>query len=441
MIKTPICSFIEQYKESGSARMHMPGHKGKGCCAEANDITEIDGADSLYEASGIIAESEAIAGEIFGADTFYSAEGSSLSIRAMVYLLTLHAKDTGKTPKILAARNAHKTFVTAIAALDAEVEWLTSCGSYLECKVTKEDVRSAIEKHRPTAVYLTSPDYLGNVLDIGGIADICHEAGVLLAVDNAHGAYLKFLEDDIHPITLGADMCCDSAHKTLHALTGAGYLHISKSAPDMLSKNAKWAMSLFGSTSPSYLILASLDALNPRLASDYKKELADTVSRVKRTKDTLKAHGYTVLFSEPMKITLKTKDYGYTGTEVSKYLKMHGITCEFSDPDHLVLMPSTDTRDEELDILTDSLLSLPLRDAIKDAPPHITFPRKKLSIREAVLSPSETVLAKDAVGRTLSAVNLGCPPAVPLAVSGEVINESIKEAFAYYGIKECKVVK
>ena len=124
-MNTPIFDFVTAYADGGTARMHMPGHKGVGPLgAERLDITEIRGADSLFEASGIIAESENNAGRLFGAHSFYSTEGSSLAIRAMVYLASLYLKKQGRTPRILAARNAHKSFASAVALADAEVEWL-----------------------------------------------------------------------------------------------------------------------------------------------------------------------------------------------------------------------------------------------------------------------------------------------------------------------------
>ena len=123
-MRTPICDFLSEYADSDAVRMHMPGHKGRGSALEVLDLTEIPGADSLFEANGIIRESEMIASEIFGARSFYSTEGSSLAIRAMVALISLKAKSEGKSPLILAARNAHKSFVSAAALVGCDVEWL-----------------------------------------------------------------------------------------------------------------------------------------------------------------------------------------------------------------------------------------------------------------------------------------------------------------------------
>ena len=105
-MKTPICDFVKKYSESNALKLHMPGHKGKIFLGFENfDITEIDGADSLYEASGIIAESEAYASELFGCSTYYSTEGSSQCIKAMMQLISLYAQENGEKPYILAGRN------------------------------------------------------------------------------------------------------------------------------------------------------------------------------------------------------------------------------------------------------------------------------------------------------------------------------------------------
>ena len=273
-MNTPICDFVRTYADSKQLRFHMPGHKGSGALGiEHIDITEIEGADVLYRAEGIIKESEQNASALFGtALTKYSTEGSSLSIRAMLYLAMLYAKSIGREPRILAGRNAHHTFMTAAALLDLNVDWLypEHWENLVSCEITPEYLERVLcSQTKPAAVYITSPDYLGNVADIAELSAVCQKHEVLLLADNAHGAYLNFLPENRHPIALGADICCDSAHKTLPVLTGGGYLHISKHAPEMFRQNAEKALSLFASTSPSYLIMQSLDAANRYLADGY----------------------------------------------------------------------------------------------------------------------------------------------------------------------------
>lgn len=439
----PICSFVERYAQSDSIRLHMPGHKGAGAEMHRYDITEIQGADSLYEASGIIAESERIAGEIFGANTFYSAEGSSLVIRAMLYLTSLYAQSKGMPKRIAAARNVHKSFVSAAALLDIDVDWLTADASYLSCVLSERNVREYLDstEHIPAAIYITSPDYLGNISDVKGIARACHEKGVLLIVDNAHGAYLKFLAESEHPIDLGADMCCDSAHKTLSAITGAAYLHISKNAPSMLVKKAKNALALFGSTSPSYLILCSLDALNEELSNGYKERLFALTGAMEALKKELISCGYTLAGNEKMKLTLSPKSYGYTGCEIADYLLDNQIVCEFSDPDYITLMPSVETSQAELQKLCAVLKALPKREALTDAPLDVTVGKRVMSIRDAVLSEDELLPVSECVGRIAASTSVGCPPAVPIVVPGEMIDDNAIKLMKYYNIKKCSVVK
>jgi arginine/lysine/ornithine decarboxylase len=423
----------------------MPGHKGKtivGC--ESLDITEIDGADSLWEADGIIAESEQNAGKLFGANTFYSTEGSSLCIRAMLYLALLDAKTCGRAPTILAGRNAHKAFVSAACLLDLDVKWIEAQEqSYLRCTPTPERVASLLDacERMPAAVYLTSPDYLGNTCDVAGIANVCRDRGTLLLVDNAHGAYLKFLPKSEHPIELGAHMCADSAHKTLPALTGAAYLHIDRDCQSHLAQGAKLALSTFGSTSPSYLILQSLDAVNAYIADGYAERLARFIPMVDECKERLRALGFGIVGDESLKITLATKAYGYEGGELAATMAEKGFVCEFADKDYLVMMLSCDMTASELDSLCDAFASVPRREPIMSAPPAAHIPTRKMSVRDAAMSPFESVPLSEAIGRILASPTVSCPPAVPIVVCGEQIDQAAVAALEYYGAKECLVVK
>lgn len=446
MMNTPICDFVRDYIAQNTVRLHMPGHKGQPLLgAEPWDITEINGADVLYSAQGVIRESENNASRLFGSrETVYSAEGSSLCIRAMVYLIGLYARTRGQVPRIAAARNAHRVFMTAAALSDVAVDWLypSVAGSLLACPLTAADLEAYLSAatDRPTAVYITSPDYLGHVANVEELSAVCRRYGVLLAVDNAHGAYLRFLPRSCHPLSLGADICCDSAHKTLPVLTGGAYLHIAPSAPALFAAQAQRAMALFASTSPSYLILQSLDRANQYLAEGYSHKLELFSAEVDRAKKELRRAGYTLCGNEPLKITVMPKARGYTGNVLAGYLQAHGMVCEFSDSDYTVLMLTPELGAETLADVCRTLISLPPQEAVLDWPPAVSPMPQRLSPREALFAPSETVPVAQCCGRILADASVSCPPAVPIAVCGEEISQEAVRCFEYYGITDCCVV-
>lgn len=441
---TPICDFVKNYASKAPARLHMPGHKGVSFLGfEKWDITEICGADELYDATGIIAESEANATALFGSGrTLFGTEGSSQCIRAMLFLAMQQAAGNRL---ILAARNAHKAFLYACALLDLDVEWLLpeEGGSLCSCPLTPEGVakRLAAMPQKPFALYLTAPDYLGYAPDIRGLAAVCKAVGVLLLVDNAHGAYRKFLQPSAHPLDLGAAMCCDSAHKTLPVLTGGAYLHLSQEWAAKAGESAKRAMELFGSTSPSYLILQSLDNCNRYLAEGYADRLAQTIARLDGLKAALRAQGWAIRESDPLRLTLDAGERGYTGTALAALLREHGVECEFADRDAVVLMATPENRDADFRRVEEALCGLEAKPAIQPLlMPAILLPRR-MRIREAIFSPWEEMRVTDAIGRVCASPCVSCPPAIPIAVSGEEITAELAGAFAAYGVERVAVVK
>ena len=440
-MNTPIYDFVTRCLESGAARLHMPGHKGVGPLGcEGRDITEIAGADALYEADGIIAESEKNASLCFGSGaTFYAAEGSSQCLRAMLYLAMVNRRHAGGRPLMLAARNAHKALLYAAALCDFDVEWLwpeAGAASVCACPVTPEGLKRRLDglKATPFCVLLTSPDYLGGMQDIPALSAVCRGRGIPLLVDNAHGAYLKFLSRSLHPLDQGADMCCDSAHKTLPVLTGGAYVHISRSAPGF-REGARDALALFGSTSPSYLILQSLDLCNARLAGDFPERLARTLERLNALKTRLAVRGLRVCLSEPMKLTLSGD-----GRAISDALRRGGVECEYADGHYVVLMFSPENGDADF-----IRVEAALRDCARYVRPVenlvLPAPTRVMSIREAVFAPSKVVPVSEAVGRVCAAPTVACPPAVPIAVSGEIITPELASLLRYYGIDTVRVVR
>lgn len=438
---TPIADFVRRYVRQNPSRLHMPGHKGRallGC--EAWDITEVPGADALYGADGIIAESEANTAALFGSrQTFYSTEGSSHCIRAMLYL----AMTASGSRTVVAARNVHRAFLSAAALLDLETVWLwpearrSLCG----CPVSPQALEAALDalETPPAAVYLTSPDYLGGMADLPALAAVCHRRKVLLAVDNAHGAYLRFLQPSRHPLDLGADLCCDSAHKTLPVLTGGAYLHIARRrAPAALADRAREALALFGSTSPSYLTLASLDLCVPYLET-LPDRLEGTLTALDRLRARLQERGWQVEDSDPLRLTVAAPA-GRTGQELAERLRRSGVECEYADQDFLVCMATPENPPEDFLRLLESLGENRLPPSLRESLP-LAKGARVCSVRQALFARQETVCVEKALGRVCGAPAVSCPPAIPVAVCGERIGPEALALFRRYGIKAVPVLK
>ena len=468
-VTTPIVDFVRRYAQSGTSRLHMPGHKGQSLLGfEPWDITEIKGADELYGADGIIAQSEANATRLFGTvHTYYSTEGSSQCIRAMLCLALQAAPAAGQRPILLAARNAHKALLYAAALLDFDIQWLwpapQDAGALCSCPVSAAKMADALQGlaqqgQRPFGVYITSPDYLGGVQDIAALAEVCKDFGVPLLVDNAHGAYLRFLpQGGQHPIALGAAMCCDSGHKTLPVVTGGAYLHLGKNAPVQDEAAVRNALALFGSTSPSYLILQSLDKCNQILSEGYPLRLLQCCGHLTRLRRELNeaaaakhCPGPLALESEPLKVTLDAAVLGLSGTELAEKLRAAKIECEYADPRYLVLMFTPDNPPQDFERLTAAVLRI-----TEDLAGPVTLPEetagefaelecglhRRCTIRQAVFAPQEQLPAEQAVGRICAMPTVSCPPAIPIVVSGEQITPAAAAWMKRYHVEEVSVIR
>ena len=440
---TPIFDFVQNYIKSNTARLHMPGHKGVsflGC--ESADITEIKGADELYAPSGIIKKSEENATLLFDtAKTIYSAGGSSQSINTMLYLAYQKADKTER-PYVLAGRNAHKSFIHALAKLDADVHWLypTATNSICSCILNGEMIENALKNlnSKPFAVYITSPDYLGGMSDIQSISMVCKKYDIPLLVDNAHGSYLKFCQEDLHPISLGADMCCDSAHKTLPVLTGGGYLHIAKDDKYSFSQNAVNAMGIFGSTSPSYLIMQSLDLCNKYIYENICKDIENCCEKVAELRCLINEKGFGIVSAEPLKLTVDFRGFDF---DFAEYFRKCGIEFEYADDDFVVFMFSPQNNDTDFDKIKLAFKSLNIEKVHKIENIEISEAERVMTIRDAIFSECEEVNIENATDRICASPTVSCPPAIPIAISGEKItNEHIK-LFKKYNIDKILVVK
>ncbi|MBR4934798.1 MAG: amino acid decarboxylase, partial [Anaerotignum sp.] len=204
---------------------------------------------------------------------------------------------------------------------------------------------------------------------------------------------------------------------------------------------AKKAMEIFGSTSPSYLIMQSLDKCNEYLADEYPEKLQAAVEKVSAVKAFLQKQGWKVMDGDPLKLTVFTGKMGYTGQEVAELLRENGVECEFADLDAVVLMATPENSDRDFEKVLSVFTSLPAKEEIKPMQMPLFLPKQKMKIRDAMFSVWEEVDCQDAVGRICASPCVSCPPAIPIAASGEEITAAMVELFLAYGIETIQVVK
>lgn len=412
MVKTPVHDFLKSYSAGNFTRCHTPGEKGR---AFPHDITEIHGADSLYEynSRSIIAESESIAASLFGAKkTLYSCSGSTLAIQTMLGLI----KKSGGS-KIAASRHVHRSFVSAAALLDLEVDWFYS----------PVEIKSDAD-----AVFVTSINYLGETQDIENIVKICKSFNIPLLADNAHGAYLVFT--DRHPLRLGAAMTADSAHKTLPALTGAAYLHINDLK---YTEHAKGLAALFGTSSPSYLILESLDLCNAHIGQGFTPAAFEIVADLKQE---IKKLGFSLKESDLLRITVNARESGFSGFELARRLRENKVECEYSDENYTVLLFSTITGEREAKAVKTAFSAIKTKKPLPPLIYPVIKPKRALSIREAVFSSGEYRDIKNSVGKICAEIFAPCPPGVPVVMPGEIIGRDEAELLGLFDVEKIMVI-
>jgi len=441
---TPLYLALKEYQKRDPARFHMPGHKGVLPApldgAAPWDITEVEGAGSLYASSGPIAETEAAFARIYGAGaSLLSAGGSTLCIQTMLALFL----PPGGT--VLAARGVHTAAVNAMALLDLHPRWLypeIDPATGLALPVTPRQVSRALSEIPADAVYLTSPDYFGSMADIAGIAAACRRRGVPLLVDNAHGAHLHLLSPSPHPMGAGADACCDSLHKTLPCLTGAALLHLRDKAR---RDRAKTMMSLFGSTSPSYLILLSADRCLGYLQGGAHRDLDAVSQQVAKLAALAEKRGFALPAppTDPLRLALGFSPLGYTADAFGAALRRAGVEPEYLSGAFCVLLGGSAipaAHWERLRSFVENLPPLPARQRVHPPFPPVR-PRRRISLRRALFAPAETLPVEHCAGRTAAAAVAPCPPGIPLVLPGEELDQRAVLALKSVGIHTASVLK
>ena len=366
------------YTESGMYPMHMPGHKRNADYMPPGlpfdiDITEIHGFDDLHDPQGVLLETTKLAAEVYGSlDAFILVGGSTVGILAAI------GAHTKRGDKILAGSNCHRSTPNAAELFGLELVYVepgVDRASGVPRSIKPSAIESALESDPDIKlVIITSPTYEGVVSDVAAIADVVHGAGIPLVVDSAHGAHLGF--SNAFPqsaIALGADVVVVSLHKTLSALTQSSLLHVCSERAD--TAKIKRLLSILQTSSPSYILMASIDHClrqlksdKDKLFSDYERNLAFFSNRVMDVYNlVILYHGRDSLHSgffdfDTGKIVVVTKNTALSGMALSYILRdEYMVEVERVYSNYLIAMTSICDRPEGIVRLADALCAIDAR--------------------------------------------------------------------------------
>lgn len=445
-MKKNLYESLRAYNKLNRSSFHTPGHKCKipKLSKLYNlDLTELPQTDSLYEADGIIKEAEKNLSKLYSTSySAFSSGGNTLCIQTMFKLVSSSPGDV-----ILCDRVIHRSAISTMALLDLNPVWIKrniNAESMLPERINTEDFEKKL-KNNPSSkgFYLTSPSYHGILQDIAEISSCCKKYDIPVMVDNAHGSHLMFLKNNLHPIFQGCAMSADSAHKTLPVLTGGAWLHVND---ERFVNNVKQSMLMFGSTSPSYPVMASMDLCRIWLEQFGKASFEYLEIKVQKIKNLAKKKGIYIpneSVSDPVRITLGVFNVGYTGYEFCEHLYNYTIEPEMCDENYVVLIATPFNDDLDFERLYNAISSLKIRNKKANS---ICFIGENLP--EAVLTPREALMAKsvfkslrDCKNKIASEIVCPCPPGVPVVMPGEKIGDEELYALKSYGISEISVVK
>ena len=420
---------LNDYTAKNPVRFHMPGNKGKLNLGIniSTDVTELAFTDNLYNPdadTGIIHELEnKITGcffpELNNIHSVISCGGATLCIQsAILSLLRINAY---KGKYLICDRLSHISLINTLALLDITPLWVYESDSDNNIKDFSEAYGSEI-----IGVFMTSPDYYGIIKDIKAISDICKKYSLPLIVDNSHGSHLAFHNNgELHPINEGVDISIDSVHKTLPALTGAAILHTDKKFDkDMLRSS----MRVFASTSPSFLILQSvefmLECLTAHGGRDEHRILLDNINYFKNEAENI-GFRFDYFSTEPYRIILNA-DIG--GKFLYEYLCSENIICEFYDAENVVIIPSIFNTRADFIALLDALKKFAGKYQFCSQPYAKTIKAIKantvLNLSQVLKLPRKKILTVDAAGKISAEAIAIYPPGVPIILPGEAIDEN-----------------
>lgn len=455
-MNTPIYNVIRKYADSGILPFHMPGHKlGRGLLAEflsapaALDITEIPGMDYLHQPTGIIKEAQDLAAKAFGAkNTYFLVNGSTCGIYAMIRTICRPGES------LLVARDCHKSVIYGMMLAGVDPVYIMpeyDSSLCISTGITPEKLDRLLDANRNVAgVLITRPNYYGICSDIKSVAAIVHSYGKVLAVDEAHGAHLRFGNRlPVCAMDAGADICVQSAHKTLPALTQGAYLHVGSKAIDI--ERLQYFLKLNQTSSPSYLIMASLDMAREIMQENGCKLLDDLIDVIESNKASVsdKAICFAGGFSgrgfetDKTRITANVGRLGITGYMAEKMLReMCNIQVEMSDLSNIVCIATIADTEETIGQLFSGFGELvkiydgnqPLEAAKIGLGCDIRNTCKITDFEAVMQAGSEWTRLGNSVGRISKDIIAPYPPGIPVLCPGELISREAVE-FLYSVVK------
>ncbi len=436
---------LTEYGESDYYPLHMPGHKRNPFASfdpYKIDITEIEGFDNLHDPKGLIKEVQERAAMVFGADkTYLLVNGVTGGILAAISAVT----DPGET--ILMARNCHRAVYGGAITTDLNVKYIfPGTAEGLMGGIAPADVEEALSKDPGIkAVIITSPTYEGFVSDIREIARITHDHGVVLIVDEAHGAHFSFGRTFPESALSFADIVLHGAHKTLPAFTQSALLHVNGDKVDR--DRLERFLRLYQTSSPSYILMAGLDRCISFLENEGRERFAEyekLIKEIRKELGGLKAFRIAdesfigragISGIDPGKLVIMPSASYMTGVELSDRLrKDHHLECEMADAHHIIAMTSVMDSREGLKRLTAALNKMDKGAEYNsiDTGSEIIYPVVKMKMREAYGSRCRYVDIKEAEGMVSSDFINIYPPGIPLAAPGEVITGRIIDRINEY---------
>ncbi len=448
--QTPLFTALMKYVKDGTIPFHVPGHKqGRGnrelqsilgeTCLNI-DLTCMEDLDNICNPVSVIKEAQALAAELYEADNaFFLVNGTTSGIQAMI----MSVCDPGD--KIIIPRNAHKSAIGGIIMSGAEPIYIEpEIDEYLGIAmgVRPETVAQALERHPDAkAVFVINPTYYGIASNLKTIVNIAHAYNVPVVVDEAHGAHLLFSDKlPLSAMEAGADLAASSTHKLGGSLTQSSILLHQGSLIN--PKKVKAVLNLTQTTSPSYILLASLDIARKQLAQHGREMVKRTYDLALWAREEIsKIDGLYVMGTEvisepdnftldPTKIVVNVRALGLSGYDVEKILrKKYRIQLELSDLFNIIALVSIGDDEQTLGYLINALEEIAnsqkLKNVVKYFIPLPAIPEAVISPRQAFYSETKTIPLNEAEGEISAEMIMAYPPGIPIICPGERITQDI----------------